>query len=62
MWQEHRNLPRAREWLTAAWQRLPAYAQAEGHLAEVEAAMQARITPPDGPGDIGRKRKGGKQL
>ncbi len=42
MWQEHGDLARAREWLTAAWQRLPAYAQAEGHLAEVEAAMGER--------------------
>ena len=39
MWREHGNLPRALEWLTAAWRRLPAYVQAEGHLAEVEAAM-----------------------
>jgi tetratricopeptide (TPR) repeat protein len=40
MWQEHGdNLTRAHEWLMAAWQRLPAYARAEGHLAEVESAM-----------------------
>lgn len=39
MWQEHGDLPRARGWLEAAWRRLPAYAQAEGHLAEVEAAQ-----------------------
>ncbi len=43
MWQEHGDdLSRAREWLMAAWQRLPAYAQAEGHLAEVESAMGER--------------------
>lgn len=40
MWQEHGDdLSRAREWLMAAWQRLPVYARAEGHLAEVESAM-----------------------
>jgi tetratricopeptide (TPR) repeat protein len=39
MWQEHGDLARAREWLRAAWVRLPAYARAEGHLAEVEAAL-----------------------
>jgi tetratricopeptide (TPR) repeat protein len=39
MWQEQGNLWRAREWFTAAWRRLPAYAPAEGHLAEVEAAQ-----------------------
>ncbi|HVH13975.1 MAG TPA: hypothetical protein VM759_13025, partial [Longimicrobium sp.] len=39
MWQEQGDLPRARSWLEAAWRRLPAYAQAEGHLGEVEAAQ-----------------------
>ena len=39
MRQEHQHLPRAGEWRMAAWQRLPAYTQAEGHLAEVESAM-----------------------
>lgn len=39
MWHEHGDPARAREWYTAAWRRLPAFAQAEGHLAEVEAAM-----------------------
>ncbi|TPL02540.1 hypothetical protein FJ938_19000 [Mesorhizobium sp. B2-4-14] len=29
----------ARPWLLAAWQRLPCFAQAEGHLAEVEEAL-----------------------
>ena len=42
MWQEQGDLGRAREWLTAAWVRLPVYARAEGHLAEVEAAMGER--------------------
>lgn len=42
MWQELGDLPRARDWLVAAWRRLPAYAQAEGHLAEVEAAQGDR--------------------
>ena len=43
MWQEHGDdLSLRREWLMAAWQRLPAYAQAEGHLAEVESAMGER--------------------
>ncbi|WP_404926179.1 tetratricopeptide repeat protein [Mesorhizobium sp. ORM16] len=42
MWHEHGDLARAREWYTAAWRRLPAFAHAEGHLAEVEAAMGER--------------------
>ena len=42
MWQEQGDLGRAREWLTCAWRRLPAYAQAEGHLAGVEAALGER--------------------
>ena len=42
MWQEQGDLGRAREWLTSAWCRLPAYAQAEGHLAGVEAALGDR--------------------
>jgi tetratricopeptide (TPR) repeat protein len=42
MWQEHGDLWRARGWFMAAWRRLPAYAQAEGHLAEVEAALGER--------------------
>lgn len=42
MWQEQGDLGRAREWLTAAWLRLPEYARAEGHLAEVEAALGER--------------------
>jgi tetratricopeptide (TPR) repeat protein len=39
MWQEQGDLRRARDWFTAAWRRLPAYAPAEGHLAEVEADL-----------------------
>jgi tetratricopeptide (TPR) repeat protein len=42
MWQEQGDLWRAREWLRAAWFRLPAFAQAAGHLAEVEAALGER--------------------
>jgi len=42
MWQEQGDLGRAREWLMAAWVRLPAYARAEGHLAEVEATLGER--------------------
>jgi tetratricopeptide (TPR) repeat protein len=36
MWLGHGDLNCARHWFEAAWRRLPAYAQAEGHLAEVE--------------------------
>jgi hypothetical protein len=32
----------ARDWFDAAWRRLPAYAQAEGHLAEVQAELGER--------------------
>ena len=32
----------ARHWFEAAWRRLPAYAQAEGHLAEVEYELGER--------------------
>ena len=42
MWQEQGDLRRAREWLASAWCRLPGYAQAEGHLAEVEAVLGER--------------------
>ena len=38
MW-HGRDPARAREWYAAALDRLPAYAQAEGHLAEIEAEM-----------------------
>ena len=39
MWLEEGDLTRARDWLLAAWRRVPAYKPAEGHLAEVEAEM-----------------------
>ena len=39
MWMGHGDLDRARTWLGAAHRRLPAYAPAQGHLAEVEAAL-----------------------
>ena len=42
MWMEEGDLRCARGWFVAAWHRLPAYAQAEGHLAEVEAALGER--------------------
>jgi tetratricopeptide (TPR) repeat protein len=37
MWLHQGDLARARDWLLEAWHRVPAYAPAEGHLAEVEA-------------------------
>jgi tetratricopeptide (TPR) repeat protein len=39
MWMRENELERARTWLAAAQARLPQYAQAAGHLAEVEAAL-----------------------
>jgi tetratricopeptide (TPR) repeat protein len=42
MWFGHGNLNCARHWFEAAWRRLPAYAQAEGHLAEVEYELGER--------------------
>ncbi len=39
MWLAEGDLHRARTWFGAAHRRLPAYAPAEGHLAEVEAAL-----------------------
>ena len=39
MWLHEGDLARARDWLLEAWHRVPAYAPAEGHLAEVEAEM-----------------------
>ena len=41
MWMAH-DPKQARRWLLAAWQRLPCYVQAEGHLAEVEEALGDR--------------------
>lgn len=42
MWLRHGDLKSARHWFEAAWRRLPAYAQAEGHLAEVEYELGER--------------------
>jgi tetratricopeptide (TPR) repeat protein len=39
MWLAQGDLARARRWLGAAHRRLPDYAPAQGHLAEVEAAL-----------------------
>ena len=39
LWLAQGDLSRAREWLLEAWQRVPAYAPVEGHLAEVEAEL-----------------------
>jgi tetratricopeptide (TPR) repeat protein len=39
LWLVQGHLARARDWLVAAWRRLPAYAPVEGHLAEVEAEL-----------------------
>jgi tetratricopeptide (TPR) repeat protein len=42
MWLGQRDLHTARAWFDAAVQRVPAYAPALGHLAEVDAALGAR--------------------
>jgi tetratricopeptide (TPR) repeat protein len=39
LWMEHGNLRRARAWCDAAVRRLPAYVPAQGHLAEIDAAL-----------------------
>ena len=39
MWLGERDLPAARAWFDAAVRRVPAYAPAVGHLAEVDAAL-----------------------
>jgi tetratricopeptide (TPR) repeat protein len=39
MWMEHDDLRRARAWCDAAVRRLPAYVPAQGHLAELDAAL-----------------------
>ena len=39
LWLHEGNLTRARDWLLQAWQRVPAFAPVEGHLAEVEAEL-----------------------
>ncbi len=67
MWLAQDNLPRGRSWLSAAHRRLPGYAPAQGHLAEVEAALGetdsaiARLHPltlssddPDYPAQLAR--------
>jgi tetratricopeptide (TPR) repeat protein len=38
-WMEHDDLRRARAWCDAAVRRLPAYVPAQGHLAEIDAAL-----------------------
>lgn len=42
MWLKEGSLPEARKWFDAARRRVPAYAPAQGHLAEVDAALGAR--------------------
>jgi tetratricopeptide (TPR) repeat protein len=42
MWLREGDLPTARAWFDAAVERVPAYAPALGHLAEVDAALGAR--------------------
>jgi tetratricopeptide (TPR) repeat protein len=42
MWLKHNDLKCARHWFEAAWRRLPAFAQAECHLAEVEYGLGER--------------------
>jgi tetratricopeptide (TPR) repeat protein len=39
LWMEHDDLHRARAWCDAAIRRLPAYVPAQGHLAELDAAL-----------------------
>ena len=39
MWMNEGRLDDARKSFEAAWRRVPAYAQAQGHLAEVEAEL-----------------------
>jgi tetratricopeptide (TPR) repeat protein len=39
LWMEHEDLRRARAWFDAGVRRLPAYVPAQGHLAEVDAAL-----------------------
>jgi hypothetical protein len=41
MWLGERDLPAARAWFDAVVGRVPAYAPALGHLAEVDAALGA---------------------
>ncbi len=42
LWMEHDDLRRARAWCDAAVRRVPAYVPAQGHLAEIDAALGER--------------------
>src|SRR2546425_3862327 len=42
LWMEHDDLGRARAWCDAAVRRVPAYVPAQGHLAEIDAALGER--------------------
>ena len=42
LWMEHDDLRRARAWCDAAVRRVPAYVPAQGHLAELDAALGER--------------------
>ncbi|HMG42076.1 MAG TPA: tetratricopeptide repeat protein [Acidimicrobiales bacterium] len=44
LWIDHDDLGRARDWCEAAVRRLPAYVPAQGHLAEIEAALGETAT------------------
>src|SRR3989454_125692 len=44
LWMEHDDLHRARAWCDAAVRRVPAYVPAQGHLAEIDAALGERAT------------------
>ena len=48
MWMEQEDFPRAQFWFGAASCRLPAYAPAQGHLSEVEAALVSMRAPSSG--------------
>jgi tetratricopeptide (TPR) repeat protein len=47
MWLHESQLPEARTWFDAAVRRVPGYAPALGHLAEVDAAQEARVAAID---------------
>jgi tetratricopeptide (TPR) repeat protein len=47
MWLHESHLPEARTWFAAAVRRVPRYAPALGHLADVEAAQGARVAAID---------------
>ena len=58
MWLGQGDLPAARTWFAAAQRRVPAYAPALGHLAEVDAALGAspgRHRPAAAPGVLQRR-------